>query len=523
MMKKLWRLETGIFFGVWLILMVFGRAKLFDDPGTFWHVVVGDRILSTGNLIYSDTFSFTQAGHYWIAQEWLGECVMALIHRIAGFDSLLLAAVTLLASFYTWLAHRLLRSGIHPLLTIFLISLTIVASCFHFLIRPLLATIVFLGVTLSVLADFEKGRTSLGKLFWLIPLFVLWANLHGGYLGGMGTLVIVVGGWIFIWLIGWEGPISGGRQVAALVALTILCGLAALANPYGVALPKAWFSIMSSPVIAKIIIEHMPLWSFKFIMAIVMPAALLYISALAGVLPERPRVTWLVPLVWLFLGFDRARFAPLFATTFAVVIPDMLPHIRWVGWLSQKGSEVCRIRDQREGAGAARLTQFIIPVMVIILTLTLQASGVRAPVFGSGWARIDPGYWPVGMLGELRAIESRQPTGTRIFNDMLYGGFLIYYAPRLRIFIDDRCELYGDKGLSVYTRLDKNPERIDSLAREFGFSLALVKSASAFDRYLSRSENWSLLKRSRCADLFKRVSYTPQGSAGMGHANVTRP
>lgn len=120
MLRKLFRVETWIFFGIWLFFMLFGRSKLFHDPGTFWHIVVGERILSTGRLIYKDAFSFTRFGHPWIAQERLGELIMALIHRIAGFDSLLLAASTLLASFYTWIANRLLRAGIHPLLAIFI-------------------------------------------------------------------------------------------------------------------------------------------------------------------------------------------------------------------------------------------------------------------------------------------------------------------------------------------------------------------------------------------------------------------
>ena len=32
-----WRAETGIFLGLWLLLMFAGRDRLFRDPGTFWH------------------------------------------------------------------------------------------------------------------------------------------------------------------------------------------------------------------------------------------------------------------------------------------------------------------------------------------------------------------------------------------------------------------------------------------------------------------------------------------------------
>jgi hypothetical protein len=506
MVKKLCRLEIAIFLGIWLLLTIFARSRLFRDPGTFWHTVVGERILSTGKLIYTDPFSFTHGGEHWIAQNWLGECIMALIHRVAGFDSLLLASVTLLAFFYAWMAHRLLCAGLHPLLALFIISLAMAASSHNFHVRPHLATMVFLGLTLAMLADFETALISLRTLFWLVPLYVLWANIHGGFLGGIATLLLVIGGWILMWLLGRKSPLSGIRQALVLVALVILCGLTAFVNPYGVELPKAWYSIVSSPLLPKIIIEHAPLASSKSIMVAVLPAVLVYIMALAGVLPRRPRVTWLVPLVWLCLGWARARNAPLFTVAFAIVMADMLPNVRWFQWFSRKGSEICKLRDHHESAGTTRVTQFIIPVTVIALTITLQAAGIRVPVFGSGWAKLDPGHWPVGLVGELKTISSQKPAGTKIFNSMLYGGFLIYYTPRLRVFIDDRCELYGDEGLSAYMQVQETPDLINRLAQELGFEFALVENSSPLDQYLSRSGNWSILKRSECATLFRRIS-----------------
>jgi len=507
MIKKVWRLETGIFVGTWLLLMVCASSSLLRDPGTFTHTVVGERILSTGQLIYTDPFSFTYGGKYWIANQWLGECIMALIHRVAGLDSLLLATVTLLAFFYTWMAHRLVRVGIHPLLAVLIISLAAAASSHHFHIRPHLATIVFLGFSLAMLCDFEAGHISIGRLFWLAPLFLLWANIHGGFLGGMGTLFLVTAGWIFAWLAGGESPISGIRQALVLVVIVIACGLTAFVNPYGVELPTAWLSIMNLPLLPQIIMEHAPLASSKTALA-VLPLGLLYMAALIGVFPRRPRVTWFIPLVWLYLAWTRVRHAPLFATAFAIVIADMLPHVRWVKWLSQRGSEVCKIRTahQMEISNGITITQTFIPIILILTTITFQVAGVRLPVFGSGWAKPDPAHWPIGLLGELKRIESQRPIGTPIFNDFLYGGFLIYYTPRMRIFIDDRCELYGAEGLSMYMNLEDAPDQINRLAEEYGSEFALVKSASRFDRYLSEAKNWSLLKRVDAAVLYQRNS-----------------
>src|SRR3974377_1083296 len=106
-MKKFFSLETLIFLCIWLFLMINGPAKLFRDPGTFFHTKMGEMILESGHLPQTDIFSFTFPGKPWIAHQWLGECLMGVIHRISGFDGLLLVTATLLAYLFAWISQRL--------------------------------------------------------------------------------------------------------------------------------------------------------------------------------------------------------------------------------------------------------------------------------------------------------------------------------------------------------------------------------------------------------------------------------
>ncbi len=342
--KKVLLLGTGIFLFLWLLLMFAGRSNLLRDPGTFSHLVIGERILSTGHFIYNDPFSFTFSGKPWIAQQWLGECLMAVIHRIGGFDSLLLFTVTLLASLYTWLILRLMRKGMHPMLAILIIAMAMAASSFHFHVRPHLVTIIFSAVLFAVLTDFESGQIRLSRLFWLIPLFALWVNIHGGVLGGMATLAITGTGWILIRLVKKSPPLLTFQQIFSLLLLILACLSTAFVNPYGLALPKTWFLIMNSPLLPQVIQEHAPLFSSGSFYA-VLPFALLYFICLLGTLPGWPRITWLIPAVWFCLALMRVRHAPLFAVFAAIAIGDMFPHVRWVKWLSDRGSEIVKIQN----------------------------------------------------------------------------------------------------------------------------------------------------------------------------------
>src|SRR5262249_48725008 len=69
--------------------------------------------------------------------------------------------------------------------------------------------------------DAEAGRIPLRRLFWLIPLFIVWANVHGGMVTGVVTLALVVAGWSIAWVIGAPSPIPRPRECLALPALVI--------------------------------------------------------------------------------------------------------------------------------------------------------------------------------------------------------------------------------------------------------------------------------------------------------------
>jgi hypothetical protein len=488
--------------------MAVGGGNLFGDPGSLWHVVVGERMLASGELIQADPFSFTLGGKPWIAQWWLFECGLALLHRVAGLSAILLAASTAIAGLFTWVVHRLLRQGIHPLVAVLLALLGLLASTYHLHPRPHLATIVLVGWTFARLLDFDAGRLSLRGLFWLVPVFVLWTNVHGGMLGGVAMVGVAVAGWGLARPLGVRGPLSLGRGLVPLVLLVAAYALTALVNPYGLELPRVWLSLIGSPVLPRTIQEHAPLLQAGGVAWTVVIFAAVYLAALAGVPFSRLRVTWLMPLLWLGLTWTRIRYGPLFAVTAALALAEMLPHVRWVAWLARRGSVACRIRVPAPATSGSRRAwkPALVPALLLLTATALQAAGVRFPVLGAGWARPHAEMYPAELLPELRAYEQGRPNGTPVFNDMLFGGFLIYHTPGLRIFIDDRCELYGDEGILRYAEAARDdPARIEGWQREYQFQLALLVPGTPFDQYLRHANGWTLVRETRAANLYRHA------------------
>lgn len=512
-MKKFFRPETCLFLCLWSFLMIGGRSKFFQDPGTFWHTVVGRQMLATGGLIYRDSFSFTFAGQRWSPHQWLGECLMALLHQADELDTLLLATVTILASLYTWLALRLVRQGLHWSLAALLVGLVIAASSSHFHVRPHIGTIVFMGLTYSFLCDFEAGRIGLSRLLWLLPMYALWTNIHGGLLGGLGTMGFALAGWTLAKLLGKPSPINRLGQIPVLALLILGCGLTAFINPYGARLPAIWLEIMNADL-PKIIQEHAPLNPAKPDGWMVLAFGLVYLIMLAGTLPRWPRVTWLLPLIWFYLTCTRIRHAPLFSITAALAIADMLPHTRWAALLARAGSDLFQFRLTLVPSPPLRLPwrPMLAPCVMVLTALGLQLLQVPVPVLGHGWARLDPAYWPVEVLPDLEANQARNSGGTPIFNEYLFGGFLIYKTPGFRVFVDDRCELYGDRWLEDYVRAEWT--ETEQFLKRWTFDLALTGTGSGFDRYFANSPAWVRLSKTDTATLYRRSEVLAQTNSG---------
>jgi hypothetical protein len=283
--------------------------------------------------------------------------------------------------------------------------------------------------------------------------------------------------------------------------LVLACGLTAFINPYGVELPRLWFALMNSKVLPEFI-EHRPMLHAGKSALAVLTFAAVYLGAFLGTLPRWPRVTWLIPFVWFALAWTRIRHGPLFAVTAAIALADMYPHIRWVKWLERQGSTVFPLQPVVHRSRLA----FILPAVLIAVAVVLQVRGIQVPVLGRDWVELEPTHWPVQLLPELRDYEHQHREGTPVFNEMLFGGFLIYFTPGLRVFMDDRCELYGDEVLLDYARtMDEQPEKIELWAKKYGFDMALTTPNSGLDGYLRSAPGWRLVGESPAADLFRKI------------------
>lgn len=504
---------TLVFLGVWLMLVIVGPQQVFDDPDTLWHIVVGEKMLDSREVIRIDPFSCAPPGQPWIAQSWLAECIMAALYRAGGFDTLSMATATVFAAFIAWMVQRMTHRGVHPLVATFLASLALIGTSLQFLARPLIASLVLLGWTYGRLCDYEAGRIPLRSLFWLLPVFVLWTNLHGGMLAGEAILGMAVAGWGAAKLLFRDPRLPGAGEWFVLVALVVGCAATSLVNPYGVELPYEWIWLASSPVLSRYISEHFPLQLWSPAGVVNLTIAALYLGALIGILPRRPRVTWFIPLFWLVAAVMRARHVTMFSVTAAIALAEMLPEVRWVHWLIRHGSRLLRPRPPITSQPGFR--PWAVPAALVAVCFVLQTTGVSVPIFGHGWggSRLAKHY-PLELLPEMHRYSQMGSAETRIFNEYNFNGFLIFYAPEIKVFIDGRCELHREQRLTdVLDGEKKNPERLEEWANQYDLGLALVNPESGYGKYLSTADGWSVVDCTAAAALYHRVTRNPPAAA----------
>jgi hypothetical protein len=500
-----------LFVQLWLFLLLRGWT-LFLDPGTFWHIVTGDRILSSG-LPQQDWMSFTRAGAPWVAHQWLGEVAMALLHRVGSFDALLVTFSASFALLFAWLFRRLAGCGVTPAGSLAAMLLALAASQHHWHARPHVVSMFLFAWLYARLVDFEAGRIRARRLLELVPMFVLWSNVHGGAMGGLATLALVAGGWIGAWALGRPSPVRDARSAALIAALAVACIATVVVNPYGLELPRTWSRIMGSPELARLMEEHQPFWVARSWLALGLLVA--YLAAFATTRWRALQVTSLASVAWFALGIERTRHLPLFAVAALLSMPDLLRHSRFGAirrrLLPENGL------DPAPKPAAPGLRWLLVAPIAVLLGVVIVHQATPAP------RRAEPRFvtlnverWPRDLLPDLIRAQDGLPPGSPILNDMMFGGFLAYYAPGLRIAIDDRWELYGDDFVVSY--VERMPAWFNRWILPAGPRLALVRPGSRLDLLLAEDPSWERTATGVAAVLYRRSADRPMHEAPVATA-----
>jgi hypothetical protein len=195
------------------------------DPDLWGHLRFGLDTLSTGRIVRADIHSYLSgpAGdHPWINHEWLAEAIMAIAWNAAGAAGLVAVKVAIGLGIVIVVCRHLTRRGV-PLLGALLMTAYGLAVILPGLrsLRPQAFT--YLAFALLLVWVHRASRGQLAWLWLALPLMAFWANVHGGFVAGLGVIAIWGAAEVF--------RLRGRGYRAGLVMAA--CAAATLVTPYG--------------------------------------------------------------------------------------------------------------------------------------------------------------------------------------------------------------------------------------------------------------------------------------------------
>ena len=247
-----------------LILVIFqaARGKMLSDPGLGWHLRNIDAMIAEGGWLHVDPFTQPRDGvsAEWRTNQWLGELPFWLGERWAGDEGVAVVGTLILAFTLRILYTMMLRDGLPWPLAVFWVCLAALACDCSWIARPNLFTMLFTMLTVRLVEQFHIERCSCGGLLWLLPLFALWANMHGGFVAGYLVLIpaLCVEAFLTVIYRQAEKRQAARRRLMVLFILTVGCFLATLLNPYGWTLYPWVFKLLGDPYFMKLHVEWKP-------------------------------------------------------------------------------------------------------------------------------------------------------------------------------------------------------------------------------------------------------------------------
>jgi hypothetical protein len=473
-------LSFPVVVGTVLIELVFILLRPFRvAPDAWWHIKVGEAILSTHRWPTTDPYSFTVFGKHWIAFEWLGDTLIATVSRIGGFRGLELLLIVL-GSVIVISLYVLATIGSGNSKAGFVAAaLVFPLACVTFTLRPQMLGFLFLVITLIALELFRQGKQ--WALWMLPPLFLAWVNTHGSWVIGLGTIFVY-------WFCGLRKFQLGGIEAVqwspeehrriSLIALLSL--VAVTITPYGTEL-TAWPFIraFAFPIGDANVSEWLPIpvniALGKYFLCLIFGFIILQISL---------GLVWRLPELVLFLGsavltFLHARFLVVFAPFFALLLGRVFA--RWLEPYSRRNDKYVINGILMAGVLGGMIHYF--PTRADLE----QRVSERFPVKAVEYARQHSVPGPM-------------------LDSYLFGGYLIWsLGPEQKVFIDGRSEVYEHEGvLADYFKIYRVEPGGLAVLERYKIQSCLLENDEKLTTVLSALPDWQEVYSDHVSALFLR-------------------
>ena len=465
--------------------LFFFASRPLNDADIWWHLKAGEFIVLTRTIPRTDFFSFTNFGRPWIAHEWLSEAIFYSLYSWFGFRSLIFLSALLTALAF-WIVVR--ESKTHIFIAGFSALLGVWAVVPTLGPRPRVFTLLLASIYLALLVRYARSNEA-RPLWWLVPLMVLWVNLHGGFLIGFVLMALAAVGLLLdAW---WAGEITATyTRLRGLVLVFVGCLLAALLNPHGWRIYLFPFEIFLSRVQQQEVADWL---SPNFHRPETLPLVILILYTIAVFTLSRKRVRpseLLLFLATLYATLKSYRHVAIFALVAAPLLASYLQN-----WLRSTSVVKRSIRP----TSADWSPRSVLVALLLLLPLAAFGAKLKSTVYAPlSQKMIDV---PLNAVAFLK--DNRQ-TGNTFTDPNTWGGYLIWALPSNPVYIDGRIDMYPHEFVEEYVALIRARTHWRGPFDRYGVRIVIVRPNSPLSRELKESTEWELIFEDDLASVFRR-------------------
>jgi hypothetical protein len=399
------------------------------DVDIWWHLRDGNTIIARHAVPHQGWFT-QYSGHPWVDYSWGSEVIMSRFHHWFGLMGLV-ALRSLLEIAITLVLFLMLRRGLRSFWQAAPLTAAGMWAIHHCLgMQPMLISVLMFTIELALIFE-ARRRKAIAPLLWSPLIFLLWANLHIQFIYGLFVLLLFTAS---TWAVGtlprtWASKVrsTDTLPVGQMASVAMASVLATLIGPYSWRLYAVIFHYVRSSAPYMIITELQAL-NFRvpehFVLVLIVAAAFFVL----GWRRSRDPFTLALLVITTVVGFRMTRDSWFCALPALAIISDREP------------SDIQKKALPRLGKFVFATGTALVTIAVFVL-LSWDSKTDNATL-----DRDVAAYFPVNASGFVQAHWSEP----RIYNDMNWGGFLIWALPDSPVAIDNRPDLYGDETLTHF-------------------------------------------------------------------------
>ncbi len=467
------REDQGIIisFAALSVLTVFVCMTKYADFDLWWHLKLGESIVTNWRFPSEDTFSYTALGRHQFTGEWLADTIIFLTFKAAGFWGLnILKALVLLLTFrflYLQIKDDASCSRGNGTAAVITLLLVLFAIRFRLFVRPYLFSLPMLALYLYHIARWRKGTSE--KIIYLLPvLMIFWVNMSVGAIFG----IFVLGVAAFLELI--------ERRSWGLFPVFLLTVLASLVNPESYGIYTLALDLTSDPYRA-LVGEYQPVtmdilfgsgMRYTLCFQIMTAGSILYFILFRG----WKNVFHLI--IFVFFLYEALRQVRLIEMFSLVAAPFVL--IVLAGIFSRFPELPIRFRFLQ------------MPLLSVVIMALIPWTVLNSRVYAFGVGPKETAFPEVA----IRFLDEQGIRG-RMFNSYGFGGYLIWRGSGRQVFIDGRYRrLYTPSEYGAYKGIMDSAKEWNAAEQKYGFDYAVLEydlQSRRFPAHLQNNPDWALV------------------------------